>query len=102
MGFRVVPLSSGIPPGWRMATCSEFLANRDACLTLMSAWSICACADGKCDGSGYGGKATPGSSHDGIGDVLITNDGGAAPQRTRAGGESRQFKRMGYMVSAAE
>jgi hypothetical protein len=72
MSFRVVPINQANPPGWRLASCDEFLANRSECLGLISAWSICATSDGKCDGSGYGGHATKGSSHDGIGDVGLT------------------------------
>ena len=39
-------------------TVDEFLANRDLCLALMTDWTICLLADGKCDGAGYKGVGT--------------------------------------------
>ena len=47
-----------ISAGYRLMTVDEFLAKRDACLEVMSEWTICLLADGKCDGAGYKGVGT--------------------------------------------
>lgn len=39
---RVIPpRQDAIPDGYRLLSCDEFLAHRDACLDKMDDWTIC-------------------------------------------------------------
>eukprot|EP00798_Chlamydomonas_sp_ICE-L_P021852 gene21852-28882_t len=107
MTFKVVKIGA-VPSGWRMATVDEFLSNKREITPLISEWGIIACKDGKADGSGYGGKGTKGCGHDGIGEMLLTNDGGgggggaAAPRAAPAAAPApssglSRFKRINYL-----
>lgn len=37
----VLPRQDTIPDGYRLLSCDEFLAHRDACLDKMDDWTIC-------------------------------------------------------------
>lgn len=92
-----------IPAGYRLMTVDEFLAKRDECLAIMTDWTICLLADGKCDGAGYKGVGTRWrdeahrnssiTSNERIGELMLISDPSASKAQINQTYELRDFIR---------